>query len=158
MWCNTNWGDLLQPAPLSIALLGSIMVLASSTEDFGEFAYSRVPIHKLTGPQPSTWSPSPGRRLRRSNSNMLNILIHSRLACSKWSVCFIFRAMLLYTLVQVSEGYMTWATVEVGVSASPLNLYGLIHSLGKDEHHKGGIGRDPQTHRHGGQSCNERYL
>jgi hypothetical protein len=34
MWCNTNWGDLLQPAPLSIALLGSLMVIASSTNDF----------------------------------------------------------------------------------------------------------------------------
>ncbi|KIO28092.1 hypothetical protein M407DRAFT_6970 [Tulasnella calospora MUT 4182] len=34
MWCNTNWGDLLQPAPLSIALLGSILVIASSTDDF----------------------------------------------------------------------------------------------------------------------------
>ncbi|EMD39269.1 hypothetical protein CERSUDRAFT_122690 [Gelatoporia subvermispora B] len=34
MWCNTNWGDLLQPAPLSIALLGSIFIIASSTDDF----------------------------------------------------------------------------------------------------------------------------
>ncbi|KAI0701082.1 hypothetical protein BC835DRAFT_1265443, partial [Cytidiella melzeri] len=34
MWCNTNWGDLLQPAPLSIALLGSVLVIASSTDDF----------------------------------------------------------------------------------------------------------------------------
>ncbi|KAI0683167.1 hypothetical protein BC835DRAFT_1473001 [Cytidiella melzeri] len=34
MWCNTNWGDLLQPAPLSIALLGSILVISSSTDDF----------------------------------------------------------------------------------------------------------------------------
>ncbi|KAH7884865.1 hypothetical protein F5I97DRAFT_1511093 [Phlebopus sp. FC_14] len=34
MWCNANWGDLLQPAPLSIALLGSVMVIASSTDDF----------------------------------------------------------------------------------------------------------------------------
>ncbi|KAI0701085.1 hypothetical protein BC835DRAFT_1442546 [Cytidiella melzeri] len=34
MWCNTNWGDLLQPAPLSIALLGSLLVIASSTDDF----------------------------------------------------------------------------------------------------------------------------
>lgn len=34
MWCNTNWGDLLQPAPLSIALLGSLMVISSSTSDF----------------------------------------------------------------------------------------------------------------------------
>ena len=71
---------------------------------------------------------------------------------------FLIPSVYALTFVQVSEGYMTWATVEVGVSASPLNLYGLIHSLGKDEHHKGGIGRDPQTHRHGSQSCNERYL
>ncbi|CCM02016.1 uncharacterized protein FIBRA_04092 [Fibroporia radiculosa] len=34
MWCNTNWGSLLQPAPLSIALLGSILILASGTKDF----------------------------------------------------------------------------------------------------------------------------
>ncbi|KAK7016404.1 hypothetical protein VNI00_018913 [Paramarasmius palmivorus] len=34
MWCSSNWGDLLQPAPLSIALLGSIMVIAASTDDF----------------------------------------------------------------------------------------------------------------------------
>ncbi|KAF8647344.1 hypothetical protein AX16_006806 [Volvariella volvacea WC 439] len=34
MWCNTNWGDLLQPAPLSIALLGSVMIISASTDDF----------------------------------------------------------------------------------------------------------------------------
>ncbi|KAL0572737.1 hypothetical protein V5O48_009237 [Marasmius crinis-equi] len=34
MWCSTNWGELLQPAPLSIALLGSIIVIAASTDDF----------------------------------------------------------------------------------------------------------------------------
>ncbi|KAK7054713.1 hypothetical protein VNI00_003176 [Paramarasmius palmivorus] len=34
MWCSTNWGNLLQPAPLSIALLGSIMVISASTDDF----------------------------------------------------------------------------------------------------------------------------
>ncbi|KAF8215430.1 hypothetical protein K438DRAFT_1801232, partial [Mycena galopus ATCC 62051] len=33
-WCSTNWGDLLQPAPLSISLLGSILIIASSTNDF----------------------------------------------------------------------------------------------------------------------------
>ncbi|KAF8175917.1 hypothetical protein K438DRAFT_1979424 [Mycena galopus ATCC 62051] len=33
-WCSTNWGDLLQPAPLSIALLGSILIIASSVDDF----------------------------------------------------------------------------------------------------------------------------
>ncbi|KAJ7359546.1 hypothetical protein DFH08DRAFT_412450 [Mycena albidolilacea] len=33
-WCSTNWGDLLQPAPLSIALLGSILLIASSADDF----------------------------------------------------------------------------------------------------------------------------
>ncbi|KAJ7359545.1 hypothetical protein DFH08DRAFT_412424 [Mycena albidolilacea] len=33
-WCSSNWGDLLQPAPLSIALLGSILIIASSTDDF----------------------------------------------------------------------------------------------------------------------------
>ncbi|KAG8933166.1 hypothetical protein FRC01_010665 [Tulasnella sp. 417] len=34
MWCNTNWGDLVQPAPLGLALLGSILLIASSTNDF----------------------------------------------------------------------------------------------------------------------------
>ncbi|KAF8137146.1 hypothetical protein EV363DRAFT_1534747 [Boletus edulis] len=52
MWCNTNWGDLLQPAPLSIALLGSLMVIASSTNDFSlisehnksvKFTYAKYP-------------------------------------------------------------------------------------------------------------------
>ncbi|KAJ7105043.1 hypothetical protein C8R44DRAFT_807567 [Mycena epipterygia] len=33
-WCSTSWGDLLQPAPLSISLLGSILIIASSTDDF----------------------------------------------------------------------------------------------------------------------------
>ncbi|KAF7339191.1 hypothetical protein MVEN_01996400 [Mycena venus] len=33
-WCSTNWGDLLQPAPLSISLLGSILLISSSTSDF----------------------------------------------------------------------------------------------------------------------------
>ncbi|KAI0804810.1 hypothetical protein BC629DRAFT_1580916 [Irpex lacteus] len=53
MWCNTNWGDLLQPAPLSIALLGSIMVISASTDDFSlintddvvpyKWQYAKVP-------------------------------------------------------------------------------------------------------------------
>jgi hypothetical protein len=34
MWCDANFGELLQPASLSIALLGGVMVLASSTDDF----------------------------------------------------------------------------------------------------------------------------
>ncbi|KAJ7832441.1 hypothetical protein B0H14DRAFT_3712262 [Mycena olivaceomarginata] len=34
LWCSTNWGALLQPAPLSISLLGAILILASSTADF----------------------------------------------------------------------------------------------------------------------------
>ncbi|KAK7054727.1 hypothetical protein VNI00_003190 [Paramarasmius palmivorus] len=34
MWCSTNWGDLLQPAPLSIALLGSVIVIAAASDDF----------------------------------------------------------------------------------------------------------------------------
>jgi hypothetical protein len=33
-WCTTNWGELLQPAPLSLSLLGSILIVASSTNDF----------------------------------------------------------------------------------------------------------------------------
>jgi hypothetical protein len=33
-WTRMNFADLLQPAPLSIALLGSLCVLASSTQDF----------------------------------------------------------------------------------------------------------------------------
>ncbi|KAI0086014.1 hypothetical protein BDY19DRAFT_895518 [Irpex rosettiformis] len=41
MWCNTNWGDLLQPAPLSIALLGSIMVIAASTDDFCSYGFTQ---------------------------------------------------------------------------------------------------------------------
>jgi hypothetical protein len=39
MWCTHNWGELLQPAPLSIALLGSIMVLSASTEDFCSLSF-----------------------------------------------------------------------------------------------------------------------
>jgi hypothetical protein len=34
MWNGTNWGDLLQPAPLALALLGTIMTVASSLDDF----------------------------------------------------------------------------------------------------------------------------
>lgn len=34
MWCNSNWGELLQPAPLTVSLLGSIIILAASTTDF----------------------------------------------------------------------------------------------------------------------------
>ncbi|KAJ7242721.1 hypothetical protein C8J57DRAFT_1526084 [Mycena rebaudengoi] len=33
-WCANNWGQLLQPAPLSISVLGSIIIVASSTTDF----------------------------------------------------------------------------------------------------------------------------
>jgi hypothetical protein len=119
IWCNNNWGSLLQPAPLSIALLGSIMVLASSTDDFGAFGYSYTSIHELTSPQPSLWSLSPERLARNSNLNMLGTLTHSRLACNKWLACFMSQWSVLLTLVQVSEGYMTWATVEVGVFHIP---------------------------------------
>ncbi|KAI9435041.1 hypothetical protein H4582DRAFT_2079955 [Lactarius indigo] len=34
MWCSSNWAELLQPAPLSIALLGSVLCIASGTNDF----------------------------------------------------------------------------------------------------------------------------
>ncbi|KAF8145208.1 hypothetical protein K438DRAFT_2028860 [Mycena galopus ATCC 62051] len=33
-WCSTNWGVLLQPAPLSISVLGALLIVASSTDDF----------------------------------------------------------------------------------------------------------------------------
>lgn len=33
-WCTTNWGELLQPGPLSLSLLDSILIVASSTNDF----------------------------------------------------------------------------------------------------------------------------
>ncbi|KAI0804724.1 hypothetical protein BC629DRAFT_1590958 [Irpex lacteus] len=46
MWCNTNWGDLLQPAPLSIALLGSIMVISASTDDFSLISTDDVVPYK----------------------------------------------------------------------------------------------------------------
>ncbi|KAI0259446.1 hypothetical protein BC834DRAFT_630515 [Gloeopeniophorella convolvens] len=34
MWCSSNWAELLQPAPLSIALLGSVLCIASGISDF----------------------------------------------------------------------------------------------------------------------------
>lgn len=34
MWCSSNWAELLQPAPLSIALLGSVLCIASGANDF----------------------------------------------------------------------------------------------------------------------------
>ncbi|KAI0086008.1 hypothetical protein BDY19DRAFT_908542 [Irpex rosettiformis] len=34
MWNNANWRDLLQPAPSSIAHIGSMMVIAASIDDF----------------------------------------------------------------------------------------------------------------------------
>ncbi|THH18816.1 hypothetical protein EW146_g2223 [Bondarzewia mesenterica] len=37
-WCSSNWAELLQPAPLSIALLGSILCTASGTDDFSLLA------------------------------------------------------------------------------------------------------------------------
>jgi len=36
MWCSSNWAELLQPTPLSIALLGAILCTASSVQDFSE--------------------------------------------------------------------------------------------------------------------------
>ncbi|KAJ7342409.1 hypothetical protein DFH08DRAFT_963166 [Mycena albidolilacea] len=33
-WRSTHWGEILQPAPLSISLLGSILIISSSTDDF----------------------------------------------------------------------------------------------------------------------------
>lgn len=100
------------------------MVLASSTDDFGAFVYSYAPIHELTTPQPSPWSPSPEWLARKLNSNMQNILTHSRLVYNKWSARFISCWSVLLTFVQVSEGYMTWATVEVGVSTFPFEAVG----------------------------------
>lgn len=61
------------------------------------------------------------------------------------------------TFVQVSEGYMTWETVEVGVSTSLFEVMEINHSLGEDEHHKGGVEHDPQSNCHGGRPRNERY-
>ncbi|EIN05300.1 hypothetical protein PUNSTDRAFT_137982 [Punctularia strigosozonata HHB-11173 SS5] len=60
MWCNTNWGDLLQPAPLSISLLGSVMIIASSTDDFSlisDSGDSTVPSNTTT--QPASTSAQP---------------------------------------------------------------------------------------------------
>jgi len=37
MWYSTNWIEILQPAPLSIALLGSVLCIASGTNDFSVF-------------------------------------------------------------------------------------------------------------------------
>ncbi len=37
MWCSSNWAELLQPAPLSIALLGSVLCIASGTNDFSMY-------------------------------------------------------------------------------------------------------------------------
>ena len=37
MWCSSNWAELLQPAPLSIALLGSVLCIASGTNDFSVY-------------------------------------------------------------------------------------------------------------------------
>ncbi|PVF99250.1 hypothetical protein CPB86DRAFT_299093 [Serendipita vermifera] len=34
MWCNTNWSDLVQAVPLLTALQGSMLVLASTLNDF----------------------------------------------------------------------------------------------------------------------------
>lgn len=49
MWCNTNWGQLLQPAPLSIALLGSVLIIAASTEDFCKTFFHDFTSSSLTG-------------------------------------------------------------------------------------------------------------
>ncbi|SRR6266404_4691748 len=40
-WYSTNWIEILQPAPLSIALLGSVLCIASSINDFS--LYHRHP-------------------------------------------------------------------------------------------------------------------
>jgi hypothetical protein len=40
MWCSSNWAELLQPAPLSIALLGSVLCIASGTNDFSVYHHA----------------------------------------------------------------------------------------------------------------------
>ena len=40
MWCSSNWAELLQPAPLSIALLGSVLCIASGTDDFSAYPHA----------------------------------------------------------------------------------------------------------------------
>ncbi|KIJ62951.1 hypothetical protein HYDPIDRAFT_41638 [Hydnomerulius pinastri MD-312] len=55
MWCNANWGDLLQPAPLSIALLGSLMVIASSTDDFSLLSAENTNVKLLYTKYPTSF-------------------------------------------------------------------------------------------------------
>ena len=40
MWSSSNWAELLQPAPLSIALLGSVLCIASGTNDFSVYLHT----------------------------------------------------------------------------------------------------------------------
>ena len=49
MWCSSNWAELLQPAPLSISLLGSVLCIASGTDDFSKdlICASRVYVSVL---------------------------------------------------------------------------------------------------------------
>ncbi|ETW76330.1 hypothetical protein HETIRDRAFT_436435, partial [Heterobasidion irregulare TC 32-1] len=49
MWCSSNWAELLQPAPLSISLLGSVLCIASGTDDFS------LQTPPSEGGSPLTW-------------------------------------------------------------------------------------------------------
>ncbi|KIM27846.1 hypothetical protein M408DRAFT_329779 [Serendipita vermifera MAFF 305830] len=33
-WCQSNWGELLQPAPMSLSILGTLMLLVQGIDDF----------------------------------------------------------------------------------------------------------------------------
>ncbi|KAF8212640.1 hypothetical protein K438DRAFT_2009980 [Mycena galopus ATCC 62051] len=98
-WCSTNWGDLLQPAPLSIALLGSILIIASSTDDFSldskappgvppfEWKYARYPDSSKARPQQtaSAWSQrcrDEARESERAFHDMAGLSQEMVLACT----------------------------------------------------------------------------
>ncbi len=54
MWYSTNWIEILQPAPLSIALLGSVLCIASGTNDFSVFyKHPEGPVLTIFSPRSS---------------------------------------------------------------------------------------------------------
>ncbi len=85
MWCSSNWAELLQPAPLSIALLGSVLCIASSTNDFSVYYYSthpEEPTALITFLAAQVFSLNRRMARPRSSGSMSSVRTHSnRVSC-----------------------------------------------------------------------------
>jgi hypothetical protein len=85
MWCSSNWAELLQPAPLSIALLGSVLCIASGTNDFSVYLHARGAVtgnlvQALTILGAQVFSPNRRKAYQSFSGSMSSTRTHSKRA------------------------------------------------------------------------------